>query len=369
MNVLSLFDGISCGQVALQRAGIKVDNYFASEIDKYAIQVTMKNFPDTIQLGSILDIKAEDLPQIDLFIGGSPCSGFSVAGKGLNFEDPQSKLFFEYVRLLKECKPKYFLLENVKMKKEWQNIISEYMGVQSIEINSSLVSAQNRKRLYWTNIPFMGQPEDRGILLRDILENAEPNETVAGRMVGRRIGEDGKRKDYDTSIETKQRIEINSNPQKTNTLTTVEKDNILLEIESDIVPESFDVSENKSLKILKYDGETGLSPRNFNGKAYVGSEKSVALTLPSGNNATLVVRKNGRVRKLTPIECERLQTLPDHYTESISNSQRYKCIGNGWTVDVIAHILKGILDEIKISEQEIVSGEIPEGYALTKIIP
>jgi site-specific DNA-cytosine methylase len=168
------------------------------------------------------------------------------------------------------------------MKKEWQNIISEYMGVEPTEINSFLVSAQNRKRLYWTNIPFIGQPEDKGILLRDILENNNV-ETLAGRMVGRRIGADGKRKDYDLSIETKQRIEINSNPQKTNTLTTIEKDNVLVE--------------------------------------------------------------QGVMRKPTPLECERLQTLPDLYTESISDTQRYKCIGNGWTVDVIAHILKGMLTD------------------------
>ena len=153
MNVLSLFDGMSCGQIALNRAGINYDNYFASEIDKYAIKVTKNNYPDTIHIGNVLDVKSEDLPGIDLLIGGSPCQGFSFAGKQLNFNDPRSKLFFEFVRLLEECKPKYFLLENVKMKKEYQNIITEMLGVEPIEINSNLVSAQNRKRLYWTNIP------------------------------------------------------------------------------------------------------------------------------------------------------------------------------------------------------------------------
>ena len=141
MKVLSLFDGISCGQVALERAGIKVDNYFASEIDKYAIKVTQKNYPNTIQLGDVCNIKGNELPKIDLLIGGSPCQGFSFAGKQLNFNDPRSELFFEFVRILKEVKPKYFLLENVKMKKEYQNVISKHLGVEPIEINSALVSA------------------------------------------------------------------------------------------------------------------------------------------------------------------------------------------------------------------------------------
>ena len=148
MNVLSLFDGMSCGQIALNRANIPYDNYYASEIDKHAIKVTQHNYPETIQLGDVTEIKSSDLPQIGLLIGGSPCQGFSFAGKQLNFEDPRSKLFFEFVRLLKECKPKFFLLENVKMKKEYQNVISEHLGVEPIEINSALVSAQNRKRLY-----------------------------------------------------------------------------------------------------------------------------------------------------------------------------------------------------------------------------
>lgn len=168
MNTLSLFDGMSCGQIALERAGIKVDNYYASEIDKYAIKVTQANYPDTIQLGDIRNIKAVDLPKIDLLMGGSPCQGFSYSGKQLNFEDERSKLFFEFVRLLKECKPKYFLLENVKMKKEFQDIISKYLGVEPIEINGALVSAQNRKRLYWTNISNISILEDKGIIFNNI---------------------------------------------------------------------------------------------------------------------------------------------------------------------------------------------------------
>jgi DNA-cytosine methyltransferase len=170
LNVLSLFDGMSCGRIALERVGIKVNKYYASEIDKHAIKVTQHNYPDTIQLGSVTEIKGTDLPQIDLLIGGSPCQGFSFAGKGLNFEDPRSKLFFEFVRLLKDCNPKYFLLENVKMKQEFQDIISEQLGVRPILINSSLVSAQNRERLYWTNIPIEGLPNDKGLFLKDIIE-------------------------------------------------------------------------------------------------------------------------------------------------------------------------------------------------------
>ena len=170
MNVLSLFDGMSCGRLALDRLDIKVDKYYASEIDKYAIQVSEANYPDIIRLGDVCDVKAEDLEPIDLILAGSPCQGFSFAGQQLAFDDPRSALFFEFVRLLKECKPKYFLLENVKMKKQYLDVISEQVGVEPILINSALLSAQNRQRYYWTNIPNIEQPEDRGILLRDVLE-------------------------------------------------------------------------------------------------------------------------------------------------------------------------------------------------------
>ena len=169
INILSLFDGISCGQVAFERAGILVNQYFASEIDEKAIKVTQTNYPKTIQLGSILNWESWDLPKIDILIGGSPCTGFSQAGKGLNFDDPQSKLYFEFVKVLNAVKPKYFLLENVRMNKEFRDIISSDLGVKPIEINSALVSAQNRRRLYWTNIPNVSPPEDKGILLNKVL--------------------------------------------------------------------------------------------------------------------------------------------------------------------------------------------------------
>lgn len=170
MKVLSLFDGMACGYEALLRAWIQIEKYYASEIDKYAIQIATKNHPDIIEIWDVTQVKWEDYQDVDLLIGGSPCQWFSVAGKMLNFNDPRSKLFFEFVRLKNEIKPKYFLLENVKMKKEWQDIISEYLWVQPIEINSALVSAQNRRRLYWTNIPWIQQPQDRWILLKDILQ-------------------------------------------------------------------------------------------------------------------------------------------------------------------------------------------------------
>lgn len=170
INVLSLFDGMSCGQIALKQLGFEF-NYYSSEIDEHAIKLTQHNFPDTTQLGDIRNIKIKDLPKIDLLIGGSPCQGFSLAGKKLNFNDPRSALFFEYVRIFKETNPKYFLLENVKMKKEYQDIITEYLGVEPILINSSLVSAQNRERLYWTNIPNISEVQDKGILFKDIVNH------------------------------------------------------------------------------------------------------------------------------------------------------------------------------------------------------
>jgi site-specific DNA-cytosine methylase len=177
-NVLSLFDGMSCGQIALNKLGIQYDKYFASEIDKNSILVTQHNYPNTIQIGNVLEVNSSDLPKIDLLFGGSPCQGFSFIGKQLNFEDPRSKLFFEFVRLKNELNPKYFLLENVKMKQEYKDIITKYLGVEPITINSNLTSGQNRVRLYWTNIPINEQPIDRGILLDDIINHDEKNYTI-----------------------------------------------------------------------------------------------------------------------------------------------------------------------------------------------
>jgi DNA (cytosine-5)-methyltransferase 3A len=331
VNVLSLFDGMSCGQIALERAGIKVDNYFASEIDQHAIKVTMKNYPNTIQLGDVTNSHEWDLPKIDLLIGGSPCQGFSFAGKGLNFDDPRSKLFFEYVHVLGKIKPKYFLLENVKMKKEYEKVISDFLGVEPIEINSSLVSAQNRVRLYWTNIPGIEQPKDKRILLGDILEKHLPSCGLGGRIVGRRLNELGKREDYNFEIPISQYLELRKD-NKANCLTTVYKDSVVPYFKTDL-----------RLKIKFNQSKASC----LTGGAHSGGHHS---------DMDILVIEPDVVRRYSPIECERLQTLPDNYTEGVSNSQRYKMLGNGWTVDVIAHILKGI------AETEILSFGVLQNY-------
>jgi DNA (cytosine-5)-methyltransferase 3A len=296
MNVLSLFDGMSCGQIALNRANIQYNNYFASEIDKNAIKVTQHHYPNTVQLGDVTKIEFI-ASKIDLLIGGSPCQGFSFAGKQLNFDDPRSKLFFEFVRLIDECKPTYFLLENVVMKKEYEDVITQYLGVEPIKINSSLVSAQNRIRLYWTNIPNVKEPEDRNISLSDILEDdsiINPG-AIRGRrlnkatIIGRRLNFDGKRKDYDKDIPITQCLEVRAtNTNKSNCLTTVDKDNVLTTM------------------------PIGRHPNAFKDK------------LP--------------FRYYTLKEYERLQTIPEGYTSVVSTSQAKKMIGNAWTVDVISHI-------------------------------
>ena len=300
MNVLSLFDGISCGRIALDRAKIKVDKYFASEIDKNAIKVASTNFPNNINLGDVNNWRSWDLPKIDLLIGGSPCQGFSSAGKGLNFSDPRSKLFFKYVEILNYLKKKnpniLFLLENVKMKPEWQDIITSYLGVEPIEINSSLVSAQNRVRLYWTNIKGITQPKDKNITLQSILEDKIYINKAT--ILGRRINEKGHRQDYDKTIPITQCLEVRDiNRNKSNCLTTVDKDNVLT-----------------SLPIGRYIDAYGL--------------KVYGPKIP--------------FRYYTRSECEKLQTLPVGYTNSIKESYAKKALGNGWTVEVIAHIFSFI---------------------------
>jgi len=311
---------MSCGQIALERAGIKVDNYYASEIDKYAMQVSKANYPNTQYIGSVVDVKASELPKIDLLIGGSPCQGFSFAGKQLNFDDPRSKLFFEYVRLLNECKPKYFLLENVRMKKEFQDVISSYLGVEPIMINSSLVSAQNRVRLYWTNIPNIIQPEDKEILLKDILENDYADRDKSFCLDANYF-RGGNLKSYFEKhrrqlVFSKVLIDSSVKPSVANNIETYH--NEIIESDKDFY----------TMKVA-----SGFQDNK------IGIKKSV--TLRSGNSCAYAYTK-AMYRKLTPIECERLQTVPDNYTSGVSNTQRYKMLGNGWTVDVITHILKNI---------------------------
>lgn len=298
MNVLSLFDGMSCGQIALERAGISA-NYLASEIDDYAIEIARKNYPNTIHLGDVT--KLQGMKGIDLVIGGSPCQGFSFAGKQLNFLDPRSRLFFDYVRLLEESNPKYFLLENVNMKKEYQDIITKYLGVEPIKINSALVSAQTRERLYWTNIPGIGQPEDKGILLKDIIENGYVDRDKAFCLDANYF-KGGNLKQY------------------------FEKSRRQLVF-------------NRCIQV----GEADLKGYDIIKRVYSVEGKAPTLTtMGGGHREPKIAISDKEWRKLTPLECERLQTVPDNYTEGVSNTQRYKMLGNGWTVDVIAHIFEAM---------------------------
>lgn len=322
INVLSLFDGMSCGQIALGRAGIAVNNYYASEVDKHAIAVTQANFPETIQLGCVKNVIPDLLPKIDLLIGGSPCQGFSFAGKQLNFEDPRSKLFFEYVRLLKELKPRYFLLENVKMKKEYLDIISYYIGVEPILINSSDFSAQDRKRYYWTNLDIK-QPSIKDITtVEDILEDEvhikyriEPKRSIII---------------LENEIKRRKIAYIGVNSQA-NRIYRIHNKSICL------CGDAGGLEAKTGLYALPCLTPDRLDKRQNGRRFKPPSSKFYTLTAQDKHG----ILTNNFIRKLTPLECERLQTAPDDYTNTgISDNQRYRMLGNGWTVDVIAHIFK-----------------------------
>lgn len=415
MKVLSLFDGMSCGQLALKKAGIEYTEYYASEIDKYAIQVTQHNFPDTIQLGDITKIVGTELPKIDLIIGGSPCNNLSMAGDktGLlvdNLEDylklkqegfefkGQSFLFWEYIRLLRECKPKYFLLENVKMKKEFSAIITRELGVPFIEINSSLVSAQNRVRLYWTNISNVTQPKNKGIILKDILEKEvdpsyfysdEKSErvlTLASLPSSQRKGMVKNNLDLpklEKYIPNEgQFIYTNHLGQngslykdKAATLVTASMPNVVSkklirgfkskQVRREQLNSGFD-----KLNIIDLESTCStLTSRYFKGgmsDPYAPIHVEITEDINEGIKTTknqLVDIESLVIRKLTPIECERLQTVPDNYTSMVSNTQRYKMLGNGWTVDIIAHIF-GFLSKVRKKESTPVSGYVVDnnGY-------
>ncbi len=359
MNVLSVFDGMSCAQIALERAGVTVDKYYASEVDKYAIKVTQANFPDTVQIGDISRLNAYDLhelPKIDLMIGGSPCQGFSFAGKQLNFDDERSQLFFHYIRLLKYLKPRYFLLENVKMKKEFQDVISELLGVEPIEINSALVSAQNRKRLYWTNIPDVKQPEDKGIMLKDIIHEGDVDRDKS-YCIDRSYYKGGARGAGLYFEKSRRQIVFETLNEY---IVPYDKTYELLEKEvkrgkvksygNDPQSRIYQV-HGKVVGIYKEALEFYLfgciTPdrinKRQNGQRFSKGDKFYTLTTQDRHGILI----EGYIRKLTPIECERLQTVPYGYTEHVSNTQRYKMLGNGFTVDVIAHILGGIEEEAK----------------------
>jgi DNA (cytosine-5)-methyltransferase 3A len=433
MNVLSLFDGMSCGQQALDRLGIKVDNYFASEIDKYAIQVTMANYPNTIQLGSVVNVDGYSLPKIDLLLGGSPCQSFSFAGKrkgmstkceteiltlehylelkadGYEFEG-QSYLFWEYMRLLNECKPTYFLLENVEMGEKWEKVLSKAIGVNGIHINSALVSAQNRKRIYWTNIgmqpsglfgdleSIIEQPKDRGILLKDILEsevdekyflsekaitkclkstaNADMLTTENKEKSGCLIAGYYKTPFDGTYIRDKQFTGLDLNA-KSRTIrnggsaTATDKHNWDL-IVHNTMPRSSTSGKGGTGPLSRNDGKTYcLDTGNTNAVEIFLTSKDKRLkqtidendlidgevkaldvynqsihdrypTLKDPRHNDRALFDGSRIRRLTPIECERLQTVAENYTNHVSDSQRYKMLGNGWTIEVIIHILKYI---------------------------
>ena len=436
INVLSLFDGMSCGQIALDRLGVKVNKYYASEIDKYAMTIAKKNYPNIEHIGDVTQVDGTKLDKIDLMIGGSPCQGFSFAGKQLNFSDPRSALYFEFVRLLKETKPKYFLLENVRMKKEFQAVITKDLGVEPIMINSSLLSAQNRVRLYWTNIPNVTQPNDLGIVLKDIIEDGvtdrtkshcldanyfkggnlksyfekhrrqlifskdglchvgdadlkgndsikrvyhpdgksptlttmqgghrEPKVLVKSIQVGtvnkggqgdRIYSPEGKgisltaqsggtagngnmlivggafRGRYQEDGSTKQELEIRPD-EKTNTVTTVQKDNVLIIAEA---------TKKGYTEIEDGDCFDATFPTSKTRRGRNMKDKSNCLTAA---NYDYMRYEHPTYRKLTCLECERLQTVPDKYTEGVSNTQRYKMLGNGWSVDVIKHIFSNAI--------------------------
>jgi len=308
LNVCSLFDGKSCGQIALERAGIPVNAYYASEVDKYAIEIAKKNYPDTIHIGDVRDVKGDDLADIDLLIGGSPCQGFSFAGQQLNFDDPRSKLFFEFVRIKNETQPKYFLLENVKMRKESEQVITDILGVEPIEINSNLVSAQNRKRLYWTNIPFDTAITDKNIKLKDIIEHG--------------------------IVDRDKSHCLDANYWKGGNLTSY-------------------FEKSRRQLVFSEDGLCHVGLADVNGydlmkRVYHIEGKSPTLNACTGGNREPKIAVGETLwRKLTPLECERLQTVPEGYTEGVSNTQRYKMLGNGWTVDVVAHIFKGLCEAEK----------------------
>jgi len=384
MNVLSLFDGISCGMVALERAGIKVNKYYASEVDKYAIKVSEKNYPGIIRIGDVTKWREWDIDwsSIGMLIGGSPCQGFSFAGKQLNFDDPRSKLFFVYAEILEHIKTVnqnvIFLLENVRMKKEYLDVISSYLGVEPIMIDSNLVSAQNRKRFYWTNIPNITQPKDKGIMLKDIVhENADLDYMIGESWI----------KWFKANAEFQLNKKYSSlDADKAITMTARQyanwNGNFIMECLAEYI-----VPFDKTLQILNKEIERGKvgyfrSDSQAN-RVYCIHNKAVTLCGESGGGAAKMgqylfgcitpdrinKRQNGQrfsegnkfytltaqdqhgvliegyIRKLTPVECERLQTLKDNYTQGISNAQRYKCLGNGWTADVIAHIFSFINKE------------------------
>ena len=378
MKILSLFDGISSARQAITNCGLEIEKYYASEIDKYAIQIAQKNFPDTIQVGNVVDIKGEDFKDIDLIIGGSPCQDLSIAKKnreGLN--GARSGLFYEYVRILKEVKPKYFILENVNSmpKEAKETITKELFGIEPIMINAALVSAQNRKRLFWVG-KLVGDkyeqvkielPEDEGILLKDILEEEVDEKYYV-------IGDWKVKKEPDNNntngaavrkqVNGYRGIEIRKD-QKSNALNTIENQKLVRigQFNTGGQGDRIYSPDGKSVNLSANGGgrgaKTGLyavQVKNQGKEITRETDKSHCLMARDykgfGNQEMSGVLEKNKIRKLTPIECERLQSLPDGFTEKglnenneevlISNTQRYKVLGNGFNCKVIEHIIKNL---------------------------
>jgi len=367
LKVLSCFDGMSSGQIALNELGYTIENYYASEIDKHAITVTMANYPNTIQLGSVTEVDGHKLPKIDLLIGGSPCQSFSFAGKrkgmstkceteiltlehylelkaeGYEFEG-QSYLFWEFMRLLNEVKPKYFLLENVMMGEKWEKILSKAIGVNPIEINSALVSAQNRRRLYWTNIGLkpgglfgflessIEQPKDKGILLKDILESEVDAKYYLSQQ---RI---------ETMLKSERSVPyVDENTKKYNCLLAgynkIPTDGQY--IVHNTMPRSGNPEKGGTGHLSRSDGKTYCLDTGQTNVVEILEKSPCLHGFEHGTNGQLNKQlvRGGMIRRLTPLECERLQTVKDNYTNHVSDTQRYRMLGNGWTVEVIKHIL------------------------------
>lgn len=402
MNVLSLFDGMSCGQIALRELGIKVDRYYASEINKHAIKQTQLNFPDTIQLGDVRKVHAKDLPKIDLLIGGSPCQGFSFAGKQLNFNDPRSALFFEFVRILKECReinPNVkFLLENVRMKREYEQAISDALGIKPVMINSALVSAQNRVRLYWSNIRTapdglfeiktdIPQPKDRELFLRDILEDdVDAKYKVSDKTLQNMLAHAERQKARGNGFA----IDIRRPNQKGCTLTVGGKgiNDVVAIIQRSRGNNKGGTFTDKSptLSANSWEHNNILCISSKQAHATVSFNKSTPLVAAmgmGGGHVPMIVKREVRqlnpcsesggkqpyqqnrvydadgimpslcsahaghaplvacdeiVRRITPTEAARLQTIPDWYKWECSATQQYTMLGNGWCIEVIKHI-------------------------------
>lgn len=392
MRVLSLFDGISCGRLALERAGLPVEKYDAFEIDKYAITVSQNNYPDIVQHGNVFDGDFTQFKDYDLLLGGSPCTYWSVAKKGreTTADGEGFRLFMEYVRALHESECKYFLYENnFSIHQNIKDEISEKLGVEPIMINSALLSAQNRKRCYWTNIPNVTQPKDKEVLLKDVLESGLSWQDKSYCMTASYDGAI-----FRNTIERKQRtmiaepIIVNDENGKSHTIkaqygrsaisNAVRNDNYGSTMIAEPIPfNTFANKGEKSKTVMagdyKYGEATLIKNSGFNGGTtavaapirigeYGNGGQGQRIYSVYGKSVTLSANGGGQgaktglykidlpdgdyiIRKLTPVEAERLQTLPDNYTTGISNTQRYKCIGNGWTVDVISHILGGLSNE------------------------